>query len=206
MNACRSGSGVVGGLIGVLLLALPAWAGAPAAPAAAAGAAATPQQPQAEAAVWAPKEARFIFLGFTAHYSCDGLRDKVRQALLELGARPDLTVRETPCTTPLGRPDPFPGVTIRMQVLVPLDSKSAPPGAPPVPAHWKRVTLSVDRDPVFAAGDCELVEQIKHSLLPLFTTRNVDYASTCIPNQLMIGGTHLRADVLVPAPGAAPHT
>jgi hypothetical protein len=204
MNACRSGSSVVRWFIGVLLLALPGWADAQAAPAAAG--AAKPAEPQAEAAVWAPKEAQFIFQGFTAHYSCDGLRDKVRQALLELGARPDLTVRETPCSAPLGRPDPFPGVTIRMQVLVPLDSKSAPPGAPPVPAHWKTVTLRLDRDPVFAAGDCELVEQIKHNLLPLFTTRNIDYTSTCIPNQLTLGATRLRTDVLVPAPRAAPHT
>jgi hypothetical protein len=195
-----------GWFIGVLLLALPGWASAQATPAVAAGAAAS-APPEAEpAAVWAPKEARFVFQGFTAHYSCDGLRDKVRKALLELGARPDLTVREGPCSSPLGRPDPFPGVSIRMQVLVPLDSKSAPPGAPPVAVSWKSVTLSLDRDPVFAAGDCELVEQIKHSLLPLFTTRNVDYSSTCIPNQLTNGGTHLRTDVLVPAPSAAPRS
>jgi hypothetical protein len=191
--------------IGVWLLALPGWAAAQAAPAAVA-VGATPASPEAEAAVWAPREARFVFQGFTAHYSCDGLRDKVRQALLELGARPDLSVREGPCSSPLGRPDPFPGVSIRMQVLVPLDSKSAPPGAPPVPVRWKTVTLTLDRDPVFAAGDCELVEQIKHSLLPLFTTRNVDYTSNCIPNQLEVGGTRLRTDVLVAAPSAAPRS
>jgi hypothetical protein len=188
----------------VLLLALPGWAGAQAPPAAGGAAAVTaPQAPQA--AVWAPREARFVFMGFTAHYSCDGLGDKVRKALLELGARPDLTVRDVPCSTPFGRPDPFPGVTIKMHVLVPLDAKSAPPGAAPVPARWKTVELRLDRDPVFAAGDCELVEQIKQHLLPLFTTRNVDYTSNCIPNQLMLG-TRLRTDVLVPVPSAAPHS
>lgn len=199
----RSGSSQVGWMSLVVLLALPGWASAQGA-AAGAGAGATAESKAPEAAVWAPKEARFIFQGFTAHYSCDGLAHKVREALLQLGARPDLSVREVPCSSPFGRPDPFPGVTIRMQVLVPLDSKSAPPGAEPVPARWKNVTLRVDRDPVFAAGDCELIEQIKHSLLPLFTTRNVDYTSNCIPNQLEVGGTRLRTDVLVPVPSAAP--
>lgn len=204
MKVSRSGS-QVGWVFVVLSSALPGWASAQAT--APAGAAATPVGSEApQAAVWAPKEVRFVFQGFTAHYSCDGLAEKVRHALLDFGARPDLKVSEMPCATPLGRPDPFPGVTIRMQVLVPLDSKSAPPGAPPVPAHWKTVTLRLDRDPVFEAGDCELVEQIEHSLLPLFTTRNVEYTSTCIPNQLMIGGTRLQTDVLVPVPSAAPRS
>jgi hypothetical protein len=197
----KSGSSRVGWIPVVLLLALPGPAGAQAAPA---GAAAEPRAP--EAAVWAPREAHFIFQGFTAHYSCDGLASKVREALLQLGARPDLTVNPVPCGSPFGRPDPFPGVSIKVQVLVPLDSKSAPPGAPPVRAHWKTVDLSIDRDPVFAAGDCELIEQIKQHLLPLFTTRNVQYTSNCIPNQLEVGGTRLRTDVLVPVPGAAPRS
>ncbi len=205
MNGCRSRISRVAWVFVLLLSALPGWAGAQAA--AAGGGALAPAAPQPpEAAVWAPREARFVFQGFTAHYSCDGLAHKVRKALLELGARPDLTVREMPCSSPLGRPDPFPGVTIQMQVLVPLDAKSAPPGAPPVPAHWQTVVLQLDRDPVSAAGDCELVEQIEHSLLPLFTTRNVAYSSTCIPNELTLGGTKLRTDVLVPVPSAAPRS
>ena len=54
------------------------------------------------------------------------------------------------------------------------------------------------------------IEQIKTRILPLFTTRDVNYSSTCIPNQLTIGGTRLKAEVLVaanesaaPAPAAA---
>jgi hypothetical protein len=206
MQLRKSGSSRSRWMSPAVLLALPGWAGAQGAPAGAgAGVAAEPSHAP-ESAVWAPKQTRFIFQGFTAHYSCDGLAHKVRKALLQLGARPDLTVREVPCSSPFGRPDPFPGVTINMQVLVPLDAKSAPPGAPPVRAQWKTVTLRLDRDPVFAAGDCELVEQIKQSLLPLFTTRNVNYSSNCIPNQVQAGGTWLRTDVLVPLSQAAPHS
>jgi hypothetical protein len=148
-------------------------------------------------AVWTPKELRFVYLGFTTHYSCDGLGDKMRAILLQLGARPDLKLRELPCSGQLGRPTEFPGVTVNLNVLTPWDAGSANAAVTPVPAHWKLVELSTDRDPLKEAGDCELIEQVKARVLPLFTTRNIDYHSTCIPNQLTVGGTQLKAVVLI---------
>lgn len=160
--------------------------------------------PQVVAGEWTPKEVRFVYQGFTTRYSCDGLRDKVRRALLQLGARPDLTVRQIACSSPAGEPDPFPGVTIKMQVLKPADER-AMLALQTVPARWKSVDLKLNRDALSEAGDCELIEQIRHSLLPLFATRNVEYSSTCVPHQLSPGGAHLRAEVLVSAaPPSAP--
>jgi hypothetical protein len=52
--------------------------------------------------------------------------------------------------------------------------------------------LRLDRDPLWLAEYCELVEQIKHSFLPLFTTRNVDYHSNCVAHQVSRGGTWLQ--------------
>jgi hypothetical protein len=156
-------------------------------------------------AVWTPKQLRFVYQGFTSKYSCDGLAEKIRGVLLKLGARKDLQVAPTPCSGGLGTPTPFPGVTIRMHVLETASGKEYDPAAPPVPAHWKSVSLTSSGDPIDAAGDCELVEQIKQRILPLFTTRNVNYSSNCIPYQLSVGGTRLTADVLVAArEGAAP--
>src|SRR5215467_14954938 len=63
-------------------------------------------------AVWTPKELRFVYMGFTSHYSCDGLADKMRSIVLQLGARSDLKVRNVPCSGTLGRPTEFPGVTV----------------------------------------------------------------------------------------------
>src|SRR5215469_6036666 len=148
-------------------------------------------------AVWTPKELRFTYMGFTSHYSCDGLADKMRSIVLQLGARRDLKVRPTPCSGQLGRPTEFPGVTVNMNVLTPWDAASANAAATPVPAHWKLVEISTDRDPLREAGDCELIEQVKTRVLPLFTTRKVEYHSTCIPHQLQIGGTVLKAEVLI---------
>jgi hypothetical protein len=148
-------------------------------------------------AVWTPKELRFVYMGFTSHYSCDGLADKMRVILLQLGARPDLKIRAMPCSGSLGKPTEFPGVTVNMQVLTPWDATSANATVTPVPAHWRLVELSTDRDPLREAGDCELVEQVKAHVLPLFTARNIDYRSTCVPHQLQIGGTVLKAELLI---------
>jgi hypothetical protein len=185
--------GTFGQGIGALALASvlsisPTWA-------AAADGSAAPAD--AQSAVWTPKQLHFLFQGFTAHYSCDGLEDKIRHVLKDLGARSDLEVHSTGCSSPLGRPDPFPAVNIKMSVLEPAPDNATATNL--VGAHWKRVDLHLERDPVWEAGDCELLEQIKQKILPLFATRNVDFASNCVPHQAMLG-TRLSADLLVADP------
>ena len=172
---------------------------------AAAGEAAT-EVADTQPATWTPKELSFLYQGFTTRYSCDGLRAKVRSALLILGARKeDLVVNESGCVSPNGGPEFFPGVRIKMQVLTPVTAAAATPAANTVAAHWKAVDLRLDRDALSQSGDCELLEQIKQSILPLFTTRNIKYSSTCVPHQLSAGGTILKADLLVSdAPEAKP--
>ncbi|MDE2049795.1 MAG: hypothetical protein KGJ72_02160 [Gammaproteobacteria bacterium] len=151
-------------------------------------------------AVWVPEHLQFIYQGFTTHYSCDGLRDEVRAMLSKLGAK-DLKVREVPCSSGPGVPSPFPGVTVDMRVLVPASSAEASkvknPG-PPVRALWMEVVLMPENASYNEQGKCELIEQFKETFLPLFTTRNVKYGSTCIPHQITLG-THLSAEVLMPA-------
>src|SRR5581483_3919540 len=159
---------------------------------------ATAQAPAAtQPAVWTQKEVQFTYMGFTTHYTCDGLRDTVRDMLLQLGARKDdLKVYEQPCSRP-DRPDPFPGVKIKMSVLEPapaMTERSArksqagagTPGsdAPVVEAHWKPIKLPYRTTALEAAGQCELLEQFKQKVLPLFTTRNVDLHASCVPHQL----------------------
>ena len=156
-------------------------------------------------AEWTPKRLKFVYKhGVTTHYSCDGLRDKMRVILLQLGARPDMKLRETPCAGQLGRPTEFPGVTVNMNVLTPFDAAKTNAAETPLPAHWKSVEISTDRDPLREAGDCELIEQVKSRVLPLFTARNIEYRSTCIPNQLQVGGTLLKAEVLIADEQKAP--
>jgi hypothetical protein len=152
-----------------------------------------------QSATWAQKEFTFTYQGFTTKYSCDGLHGKMRKILLQLGARKeDLKISDRGCSGRSGVPDPFPGVAVKMSVLVPADAAAASGGGPTVPSHWKAVQLKLDNESLSEAGECELVEQVKQKVLPLFTTRNVDFKSTCVPHQLNPGGTALVADVLAP--------
>ena len=177
--------------VAALLLAAPLWA-AENAPAPAG---------EPESAVWTEKELTFVYQGFTTRYSCDGLRDKVRSVLLDLGAqKKGLKVMELGCSSPTGRPDPFPGVRVKMRVLQPVDSPDAAKAADPtpVPAHWKPVDLKLRDNFTTDSGECELVEQIRHKIGPLFAARNVDLQTTCIPHQATAARPILKMEVLVP--------
>ena len=174
--------------LAAMVVSLPVWA---------ASAQSAPPRAEVENAAWTAKELTFVFMGFTAHYSCDGLRDKIRHVLGELGARSDFKVDYYGCSSPFGRPDPFPGVRIKMQVLQPAGANEQ--SADLVGAHWRRVDLHLDKDPVWEAADCELLEQIKQKILPLFATRAVDFASNCVPHQAYLG-TRLAAELLFPDP------
>ena len=48
-------------------------------------------------AVWKEQHVSFFYTGRTARYSCDGLRDKMRAMLLDLGARRDLKIVPLGC-------------------------------------------------------------------------------------------------------------
>jgi hypothetical protein len=180
--------------VAACLLVVPVWA----ANAGSAPAAAGESQP----AVWTDKELTFVYQGFTTRYSCDGLRDKVRGVLLDLGAqKKDLKVQELGCSSPTGRPDPFPGVRVKMRVLRPASGTAD--DQTPVPAHWKPVDLKLRDSFTTDSGECELVEQIRHMIVPLFSTRNVDLKTTCIPHQATASRPSLKLEVL--APDDAPH-
>ena len=48
-------------------------------------------------AVWVERQVNFTYMPLTSYYSCDGLRDKVRWLLRQLGARPDFKVKSRGC-------------------------------------------------------------------------------------------------------------
>jgi len=147
-------------------------------------------------AAWVPREVTFVYQGFTTHYSCDGLRETIRDMLSKLGAH-DLKVRSFGCTRTVGV-EPFPGVRVSMRVLVPASSEEGGKAAGPmVAAHWRNIVLMAANAGVQEQGNCELIEQFKETFLPLFTTRHISYQSNCIPHQLTLG-THLSAEVLMP--------
>jgi hypothetical protein len=159
--------------------------------------------PAEEPAAWVQKEVNFRYAGFTTKYSCDGLQDRIRRFLLQLGARDDLKMAGYGCVG-VNAPETSPGVRIVMHVLQPASATSGQT----VAAHWKSVDLLSARDlrdPLDAALDCELIAQLKRDVLPLFAARHVDYRATCSVHTPLVGATRLKADVLVAdvAPPAA---
>jgi hypothetical protein len=153
----------------------------------------------AQAAVWTPKELTFVYHGHSTYYSCDALQTKMREILIQLGARADLEVMPYGCTTLTG-PDPFAGVRVKMSVLQPAGADTSAP----VAAQWKEVDLVANRrDPREAEFECELFDQIGRKVLPFFAARNVQQVSSCEYRSIVLGSTQLKAEVLVPEPATA---
>ena len=153
-----------------------------------------------EPGVWQKHQYSFAFMGFTTTYSCDGLADKLKLLLIAAGARHDVKSQAGACASGFGRPDKFARADLTFYTLTPGAADAAPgeadaaPGAAPSAADtatggkpvdgiWKPVAFA-DRSPrELSTGDCELVEQFRSNVLPMFTTRNVDSRTTCVPHQ-----------------------
>jgi hypothetical protein len=151
---------------------------------------------------WQTHKYSFQFLGFTSTYSCDGLADRLKELLLAAGARADVKSRPGACASPFGQPDKFARADLTFSTLTPLDAGAAANGKP-VQGTWRAVTLSAHTPRDLQIGDCELVEQFRQQVLPMFTTRNLVSNTTCIPNQESGSVIDLEFDaftVLPPAP------
>jgi hypothetical protein len=156
--------------------------------------------------VWQKHEYRFAYMGFTSTYSCDGLASKIKLLLITAGARSDVKSQPGACAN-FGQPDKFANATLTFYTLAPA---AADASAKPVSAAWRQVSLSNLPPHDLGRGDCELIEQFRHSVLPMFTTRNVEDHVTCVPHQLSGSNIDLRFESLalppakLPAPQPAP--
>jgi hypothetical protein len=148
---------------------------------------------------WQSHKYSFQFLGFTSTYSCDGLADKLRIILLAAGARRDVKSQPGACASGFGRPDKFARADLTFYTLAPADPSAAAGGA--VKGIWRTVTFGNRQPPELGLGDCELVEQFRQQVLPMFTTRNVINNTTCIPHQESGSTIDLRFESLTAPPG-----
>lgn len=133
-----------------------------------------------EPGVWQKHEYSFDFMGFTSTYSCDGLAGKLKLLLLASGARSDVKARSGACASGDGRPDKLARADLTFYTLAPAGSDT---GATPIDGKWLPVAFADRRPMDLATGDCELVEQFRSNVLPMFTTRAVENHTTCIPHQ-----------------------
>jgi hypothetical protein len=148
---------------------------------------------------WQSHKYSFQFLGFTSTYSCDGLADKLRIVLLAAGARSDVKSQPGACASGFGRPDRFARADLTFYTLAPTDPSAAASGA--VKGIWRPVTFAARRPRELGIGDCELMEQFRQQVLPMFTTRNVINNTTCIPHQDSGSNIDLRFESFTAVPG-----
>ena len=162
---------------------------------------------------WTEHSYSFVHLGFTSTYSCDALADKLKLLLRAAGARADLVATPRSCAGGFGRPSKLAGANLKFYTLKPaaMVSLSATPGAAPppaVPGVWKPVQFAdrVPRD--LGRGDCELLEEFRDWLLPMFATRAVSDNLRCVPHQISGADLSLGFQSFValapPAPVARP--
>jgi len=212
MNTPRIATSIVGQ---ALLLAVLAGGAAAAAPA------------SHDTGVWQKHQYSFAFMGFTTTYSCDGLADQLKRLLIAAGARSDVKSQPGACASSFGRPDKFARANLTFYTLAPEgaaagasgqaadtgdtaaagDKAGDKPAGKPVAATWRAVALAARSPRELGIGDCELVEQFRNQVLPMFTTRNVEDRTTCIPHQNSGSVINLKFESLtaLPAKHAKPH-
>lgn len=181
--------------------------------------------PPAVSAVWLERDLTFTYMGFTSRYSCDGLRDKVRLVLRQLGAGPDVEVTARNCMR-LSGPEWSPAVRIvaafpaeatpellaELAASAPERELAARAGGGPAteataqfPARWRRVEFQSGphglRD--IDDGDCELMEQLQRSVFERIGVRVLESRLSCVPRQVTLGAVRMLVEVLEPVPPAA---
>jgi hypothetical protein len=153
-----------------------------------------------EPGIWQKHEYSFAYMGFTTTYSCDGLADKLKRLLLAAGARKDVKSRPGACAAGFGSPDKFARADLVFYTLAPVDA-SAAPGDKRVEGSWRPVAFSARSPRELALGDCELVEQFRSTVVPMFATRNLDNRTTCVPHQLSGSTINLKFESFVATSG-----
>jgi hypothetical protein len=172
--------------------------------AALADAPAAAQESSQESGVWQKHQYSFAFMGFTTTYSCDGLADKLKRLLLAAGARKDVKSQPGACASPFGRPDKFARADLTFYTLAPNADQAA--DAQAVAGTWRPVTFAARSPRELAVGDCELVEQFQTNVLPMFTIRNLDNHTTCVPHQESGSVINLKFESFAAPLSAAPQT
>jgi hypothetical protein len=157
-------------------------------------------QDEGVAAGWQRHRTSFSYLGISPTYSCVGLQDALTFLILQSGAQLNHPVAVFPCNGG-GVPTPLLSAMLDFSTLQPAPGGAENAGT--VNAVWRHVEFSMNRSqPQLHGSDCELVDEFRAKVLPMFATRNVQSNLRCIPHQTIGNQFSLRFDVLA-APDAS---
>jgi hypothetical protein len=145
--------------------------------------------------VWQEHRVDFHFMGFTSTYTCSGLSDKLGYLLNQLEAR---DVRITPiCGLARYTPDRFAQARVQFSSLIPSDA-AGPDSGSGAAGSWGHIRWAPHHPYALDDGDCELIQEFREKILPMFATRNLHAQLNCVPHQ-DTGAYALGFDVFVPA-------
>jgi hypothetical protein len=184
-------------------------------------------------AIWVERELSFTYFGRTALYSCDGLRDKVKRIMKQLGAPEHYEVRVRSCYRMFDSGYPGAERTPRVVIKAVLPQRVTPELLAALAEHQGERELVArvrgeksvvgNAEAQFAAskrrvqfddkvwrssvepGDCELMEHLRdHVFVPL-GFNIVEDRINCAPNQVARGSVKIELEVLEPwTPPPAP--
>jgi hypothetical protein len=197
---------------------------APATPSAA-DAVTSPDLGPTVSAIWLEQDWYQTHVGFTTYYNCDGLRDKVRYLLRQLGVREDLKVFSSGCTSDTGV-EQFPRLRIKMasaveatperlaeleeqreeiELIAKVNEKRADYDQRSLQFAARRriVEFRDKRGSPVEAGDCEFMETFADEVVPKIGARIVERDIRCTPHQVAMNSILLVVEVLEPAPPPA---
>jgi hypothetical protein len=153
---------------------------------------------------WQKHQYSFFAMSFTSTYSCDGLADKLKVLLLAAGARADVKASGT-CARGFGRPDKLAQADLTFYTLVP-DANAKTDDGLRADGQWRSVTLNEHSPRELGIGDCELVDQFRSQVLPMFATRDLNNQTTCIPHQDSGSNFNLKFESFAALPAKPPAT
>lgn len=142
-------------------------------------AAAAPVYAEGDPGSWQSQKTELNYMGFTTTYSCDGLQSKLELLLRKLGASSDAKVQAYGCDR-FDAPSKFARATLNFATLHPVASDTDPA----VPGRWRTIEFAPHRPFALGEGDCELIEQFRDQVLPLFATRGLEGRVNCVPHQV----------------------
>jgi hypothetical protein len=156
-------------------------------------------------AAWKEQRLEFTYEGRASRYSCEGLSEKVRAMLLDLGARRDLSLEPSGCAHVDGlRPDAGnPRLRIVFFAPVPVAlGRGAPRTHGATLARFESFTIVGTALRNMGVGDCELVEEFVRRILPKLTVRNLTEEIRCSPERPALSHFLVQGQVLRPAAGS----
>lgn len=136
-----------------------------------------PLRAEVTEAQWQVYQVRYFYDNDYSHYTCDGIRLKLKRLLMLLGARNDVRV-ESPCPNEgrnlrsryVRRLQRSHSIQLAFAMPVPADKTDI--SREIIPAEWQETRIVGNLSRYLDAADCELLARFQRQVLPYLRVRS----------------------------------